>query len=287
MKHLKKVWHTSYAQHRDPILDLNRHLRSVRATPHPTTGAIPAELLFGRKFRTVLPDLRPDPAATRPDTLQARKNDDTEQLKMKLSKDKPAYVKPHAIQVGDQVLLKQTSTKRDPPYDPEPYTVVDVHGTQITGDRSGRTKTRDSQRWKKVDSSRPPVLPRSASVEHSEADIGVPESPGADATPTSPTQSGGTEVTETTPPQSPTTPSPARPTIRATRHSQQTEIIPAATPTGRPQRTRRAPIRWSPSPIYDSWTVVSDRCAVFKEASFDASSLLSSSQFSCSLMRIL
>ena len=32
------------------------HLRSFRATPHPTTGASPAELLFGRKVKTILPD---------------------------------------------------------------------------------------------------------------------------------------------------------------------------------------------------------------------------------------
>ena len=145
MKHLKKIWHTSYVQHRDPILDINRHLRSVRATPHPTTGAIPAELLFGRKFRTVLPDLRPNPAARRPDILQARRKNDAEKCKMKVYKDKPPYVKSHTIRVGDKVLLRQKSTKRDPPYDPEPYTVVDVHGTQITGDRGrGVKKTRDS-----------------------------------------------------------------------------------------------------------------------------------------------
>ena len=42
MKHLKKMWHISTTQHRDPHMDLNRHLRSFRATPHPTTGASPA-----------------------------------------------------------------------------------------------------------------------------------------------------------------------------------------------------------------------------------------------------
>lgn len=63
MKNLKKIWHTSLAQHTDPVLDITRHLRSIRATPHPTTGATPAELLFGRKYRTILSDLRADLAA--------------------------------------------------------------------------------------------------------------------------------------------------------------------------------------------------------------------------------
>ena len=233
MKHLKKIWHTSYVQHRDPILDINRHLRSVRATPHPTTGAIPAELLFGRKFRTVLPDLRPNPAARRPDILQARRKDEVEKCKMKVYKDKPAYVKSHTIRVGDKVLLRQKSTKRDPPYDPEPYTVVDVHGTQVTGDRGrGVTKTRDSQRWKKVDISLPPVIQSSATCEDGEADIGLPEPPGPSTAPTSP------QPTNTVPLRNPTTPSPARPADR-----------PAATPTGRPRRIRRPPNRWSPEPM--------------------------------------
>ena len=43
MKHLKKIWHVSTAIHKDPFLEINRHLRSFRTTPHPTTGAIPAK----------------------------------------------------------------------------------------------------------------------------------------------------------------------------------------------------------------------------------------------------
>ena len=41
IKHLKKVWHTSYAQHRDPALDLNRHLRSFRSTLTPPLATSP------------------------------------------------------------------------------------------------------------------------------------------------------------------------------------------------------------------------------------------------------
>ena len=44
MKHLKKIWHASYAEGADPVLELKQHLRQVRATLHPTTGVSPAEL---------------------------------------------------------------------------------------------------------------------------------------------------------------------------------------------------------------------------------------------------
>ena len=38
MKHAKKVWHTSIISHKEPTLELNKHLKMYRATPHPTTG---------------------------------------------------------------------------------------------------------------------------------------------------------------------------------------------------------------------------------------------------------
>ena len=180
MKHLKKVWHTSLAQHRDPILDLNRHLRSFRSTPHPTTGHIPAEILFGRKVRTIIPDLRPDPAQERADIIDARAKDKASKERMKEYKDRPANVRTHNILIGDKVLLRQKSTKSNPPHDPDPYTVTDVQGTQITAVRHGRSKTRDSQRFKKVATPQPPRfrnLPASLQdhrQELSDADIGPP-----------------------------------------------------------------------------------------------------------------
>ena len=48
------------------------------------------------------------------------------------------------------VLLKQKSTKLHPVYDPRPYKVTNVWGTQIGATRDGATKTRDAQRWKAI-----------------------------------------------------------------------------------------------------------------------------------------
>ena len=70
--------------------------------------------------------------------------------RQKAYKDSKPYVKPHTINVGDTVLLKQRATKLIPPYDPEAYTVTDVVGHQITGKRGQQEKTRDAQKWKKV-----------------------------------------------------------------------------------------------------------------------------------------
>ena len=180
MKHLKKVWHTSTTQHRDPILDLNRHLRSFQSTPHPTTGHIPAEILFGRKVNTIMPDLRTDPAEGREDIADARHKDKLAKEVMKKYKDRPANVRPHTISIGDKVLLRQKSTKKNPPHDPDPYTVTDVQGTQITAVRHGHPKTRDSQRFKRVEIPQPPRFRNLPSVlqsnpqKDSDPDIGPP-----------------------------------------------------------------------------------------------------------------
>lgn len=62
----------------------------------------------------------------------------------------PPYVKEHVINVGDTVLLKQKKSKCNPPYDPDPYTVTETKGHQITAVRDQKLKTRDAQKWKKI-----------------------------------------------------------------------------------------------------------------------------------------
>ena len=57
MKHIKKSWHSATLDKKDPILEINKHLRVQRATPHPSTGAAPAELLNHRNYKTRLPDI--------------------------------------------------------------------------------------------------------------------------------------------------------------------------------------------------------------------------------------
>ena len=53
--------------------------------------------------------------------------------------------------MGDLVISKRKTTKHDSVYDPKPYKVVAVYGTQIKGMREeGKHKTRDSQKWKRV-----------------------------------------------------------------------------------------------------------------------------------------
>jgi hypothetical protein len=105
MKHAKKVWHTSIISNKDPTLQLHKHLKMYRAAPHPTTGKSPAELLFARKFRTKLPDIRTNPVMQ--DIQQARDQDRKEKARQKMYKDGKSTVRPHQIKEGDTILMER------------------------------------------------------------------------------------------------------------------------------------------------------------------------------------
>ena len=116
-------------------------------TPHPTTGMSPAELLFTRKFRTKLPDVRKN--AEREDIRQAREQDRKEKARKKMYKDNKYYVWPHNIKEGDTILLERKVTKMNSPYDPQLYKAKTVHGMQIIGRRGeegqGQPKMEESR----------------------------------------------------------------------------------------------------------------------------------------------
>ena len=135
-----------------------------RATPHPTTGKSPAELLFARKFRTKLPDIRTNP--DREDIQQAREQDRMEKARQKMYEDNKE---------GDTIVQERKTTKANPPYDPQPHTAEAVHGTQIVGKRGEEMKVRDSQQWKKVEIRPASRFSRTRQeTEEEDPDIGLP-----------------------------------------------------------------------------------------------------------------
>ena len=53
-----------------------------------------------------------------------------------------------AITPGDKVLIRQQKTTTKSPFDPKPYTVIKVNGTQITAARGTQTKVRNIAKYK-------------------------------------------------------------------------------------------------------------------------------------------
>ena len=131
--------------------ELQKFLRSYRSTPHTTTGETPFEMLMRREMKIKLPQL--DLKKTQPDPCdeRMRRRDKAEKLKMKAYADSKAYVRPSDIQMGDSVVVKDTSIKKSgTPYDPEPLEVVQKKGSMITAENGRKTVTRNSSFFKQV-----------------------------------------------------------------------------------------------------------------------------------------
>ena len=73
-----------------------------------------------------------------------------------MNKDNQRNVRPNNIHTGDTVLLLQKQSKSNPRYDPTPYEVISVEGTQITAKQREKVRKRDAQKFKKVHLKKPP-----------------------------------------------------------------------------------------------------------------------------------
>lgn len=146
---IKKVVKTATVEHKNWKQEMYRFLRNFRATPHTTTRVPPATALFGRTLKTKLPELEKslqDPAV--------EENDRKAKSKMKKYADAKAYVQPSTIQEGDTVFVKRDDSKRkrDTPYRPESYVVVQKKGSMVTATNNNATITRNSSCFKKAPS---------------------------------------------------------------------------------------------------------------------------------------
>ena len=107
---------------RDWRLELNKYLLAYRSTPHVTTGQSPAELLFGRKLSTKLPEVPDLEESEDPGYQQARDRDAEKKQVGADYADKRHQAAEKCIQEGDFVLLeKRKENKLSPHYEKEPY----------------------------------------------------------------------------------------------------------------------------------------------------------------------
>ena len=145
MKSIKKLWHSAIVEKKSPRQELYKFLRNYRATPHSSTKRTLAELLFNREMKVRLPQL-----SKKANDPELRSMDAAAKEKQKMHKDAKKTTKPHGITISDTVLLQRQTTKTQSRYDPEPYHVTKVKGSQITAVRDGKTRVRDAQKFKRV-----------------------------------------------------------------------------------------------------------------------------------------
>ena len=105
MTHIGKVWHTVIIERKDPIIELNKHMQMIRATPHPSTGKAPAELMYGKRatYQTRLPEINDTKVPD--EVIETQDREREAKQRQKYYKDNKPYVKPHQIKVNDTVLL--------------------------------------------------------------------------------------------------------------------------------------------------------------------------------------
>jgi hypothetical protein len=128
---------------------LNTFLREYRATPHSTTEASPAELLFQRKIHTKIPLITTTCDGNTDHIIRER--DTTAKAKMKSNSDARRRAKPSTFTPGDKVIYKQPKhNKFTTPFNSKPYAVSEVKGSMITATRDGHFITRNSSFFKKI-----------------------------------------------------------------------------------------------------------------------------------------
>ena len=147
IKFLCKMVHASVIDGKDPRSELHNYLLQYRATPHGTTGVSPAEMLFGRKIHTKLPQIQLPSQDIKEEEIRKRHND--KKMKQKHYHDKRHQAKEKPVKVGDQVLIRQKKSTMKSPFDPDPYTVTDVCGNRVEMSRGdGSLRVRDKNQVK-------------------------------------------------------------------------------------------------------------------------------------------
>ena len=130
---LLKAMRAAQAEKKDWRSELNKYLLAYRSTSHMMTGTSPAELLYGRKLSTKLPELADcgdSDEATHPE-VRDRDAEKKQRGADYVDKKHHAADKPDVQEGGLVLLEKRKETKLSTNYEKEPYQVVERHGDQI------------------------------------------------------------------------------------------------------------------------------------------------------------
>ena len=126
---IMKAIKTIRAEGGDWRKELNKFLKAYRSTPHSVTRVSPAELMYGRKMRTKLPEISLKYTGC---DEEVRSRDRKYKEKGKEYHDHKFHVKEGQVEVGDVVVLQQRKeNKLSSNFLSEPYKVIEKKGNSV------------------------------------------------------------------------------------------------------------------------------------------------------------
>ena len=156
-KVLVKIIHTAMIEKKDPKKKVQEYLAQYKAAPHKTTGRSPFEIMFNRKMKTKLPQIKKKKESEM--DKEIREKHDREKDKQKSYADKKRRNEEKEVKEGDKVLIKRTKTTTKSPWDPEAYKVKEVKGDRLKLERDGSRLDRAKGKVKVVPE-RPEIFKR-------------------------------------------------------------------------------------------------------------------------------
>lgn len=125
-----------------------KFLIMYRSTPHTTTGVSPAELMFGRKMRTKLPELGKSKFVKE----EVKEQDAWKKYKDKEHYDKVNQAKESKIERGDRVLVKEPKKNiLSTNFGTGEFTVAKRKGNTVTVEsKEGKRYKRNSTEVRKI-----------------------------------------------------------------------------------------------------------------------------------------
>lgn len=175
MRTLKKSVLASRVSHLDWTNELYSFLLAYRSTPHGSTGKSPFQLLFGRPMRNLLPTLTS--GTHNPTYSEARQNDAHRKVYNREYVGARRHTSYNQLHVGQVFCKRDKTNKFSSCYDPHPYTVTKVSGSQITASRDGASICRNASFFK--DASTVQVKQRQTQTDQPDLDDTVVPSHGA------------------------------------------------------------------------------------------------------------